>query len=55
MEALKMLSIVIVISLAVAGLGGLLVSVALDPLERMRQRWLAAEASEEERKQRVPA
>jgi hypothetical protein len=55
MDALKMLLIVVAISVAVAALGGLLVSVALDPLERMRQRWLAAEASEKQRKPRVTA
>jgi ABC-type transport system involved in cytochrome c biogenesis permease subunit len=43
MEALKMLSITLAISFAMAGVGWLIVSVALDPLERLRQRWVARE------------
>jgi hypothetical protein len=42
-EVLKIVSLTVAISLGVAAVGTLLVSLALDPLERLRQRWVARE------------
>jgi hypothetical protein len=44
MEALKFLALDVGISVAVAGAFTFLVSLAMDPLERMRLRWLERES-----------
>jgi len=43
MEALKFLVFIVGMSVAVAGVITFLVSLAIDPLERMRLRWLERE------------
>jgi ABC-type transport system involved in cytochrome c biogenesis permease subunit len=43
MEALKFLALEVGISVVVAGVITFLVSLAMDPLERMRLRWLERE------------
>jgi hypothetical protein len=43
MEALKFLALEVGISVAVAGAFTFLVSLAMDPLERMRLRWVERE------------
>jgi hypothetical protein len=44
MEALKFLVLVVGMSVATAGAITFLVSLAIDPLERMRLRWVEREA-----------
>ncbi len=43
MEVFKVVSLTIAVSLGVAAVVSWLVSLALDPLERLRQRWVARE------------
>jgi hypothetical protein len=43
MEILKAMSIIVGISLGVASLGTFLLSLVLDPLEKLRLRWVAKE------------
>ncbi|MGO9646840.1 MAG: hypothetical protein ACLPOO_02180 [Terriglobales bacterium] len=43
MEVLKVMSLTVAVSLAFATVITLAVSLALDPLERARQRWVARE------------
>ena len=43
MEVLTVISLTVAVSLAIATAVTLLVSLALDPLERMRLRWVARE------------
>ena len=43
MEAWKIISLTVTVSLAIAAAGAWLVSLALDPLEHLRQRWVARE------------
>jgi len=43
MQALKVLAITVGVSVAVAGALTFLVSLAMNPLERMRQRWVERE------------
>ncbi len=43
MEALKFLAFIVGMSVAVAGVITFLVSLAINPLERMRQRWVERE------------
>ena len=43
MEVLKVMSLTVAVSLAVATTVTLLVGLMLDPLERLRQRWVARE------------
>ena len=44
MEAIKMLAIAVAFAVAFASAITVLVSWAMDPLERMRQRWVEREA-----------
>jgi hypothetical protein len=41
MEVLKIVSLTLAISLGIAAVGTLVVSLGMDPLERLRQRWVA--------------
>jgi hypothetical protein len=43
MEVLKVMSLIVGISLAVAALATYLLSLVLDPLENLRLRWVAKE------------
>ena len=43
MEALRIVSLAVGISLGVAALGTLLMSLGMDSLERLRQRWVTRE------------
>ena len=43
MEALKFLALVVGVSIVTAGVITFLVSLAIDPLERMRLRWVERE------------
>jgi hypothetical protein len=46
METLKVLSLAVSVSLAVALVGTVIVSLGMDSLERLRQRWVAREREE---------